>query len=208
MRRIERGRIDLQPDFQRGEVWSRPKKQRLIDSILRGWHVPPIHLVRKPGGTFDVLDGQRRLTAIRDFIEGQFPVKGDIEPQDQRIQALDGLRYKRLPEEIREEFDAFAIRVFELRDYNPDEPHELFFRLNQPTNLTEAEKRNAFMGDSRNQVRDLVLWSVQEGLSHERVGFSNARMSYDDLLARLLLTLERGTLTLKITSAQITNTLP
>ncbi len=161
-----------------------------------------IHLVRKPGGTFDVLDGQQRLTAIRDFIEGQFPVKGDIEPQDQRIQALDGLRYKRLPEEIREEFDTFAIRVFELRDYNPDEPHELFFRLNQPTNLTEAEERNAFMGDSRNQVRDLVLWSVQEGLSHERVGFLNARMSYDDLLARLLLTLERGTLTLKITSAQ------
>src|SRR5687768_14304864 len=88
MRRIERGRIDLQPDFQRGEVWTRPKKQRLIDSILRGWHVPPIHLVRRPSGYFDVLDGQQRLTAIRDFTQGQFPVKGDIEPLDARIKNL------------------------------------------------------------------------------------------------------------------------
>ena len=43
--RIKNGDIDLQPEFQRGEVWSKLKKQRLIDSILRDWHVPPIHVI-------------------------------------------------------------------------------------------------------------------------------------------------------------------
>jgi hypothetical protein len=38
--KIEQKEIDLQPDFQRGQVWSVQKKQRLIDTILREWYVP------------------------------------------------------------------------------------------------------------------------------------------------------------------------
>src|SRR5262249_44836430 len=140
-RRIERNVIDLQPDFQRGEVWSNAKKQRLIDTILRRWHVPPIHLVAKGGGRFDVLDGQQRLSAIRDFMQGVITVDGHIAPQVPAFQTLHGLRFAQLPQSIQDEFEAFAIRVFELHDYTPDEPHELFFRLNQPVILTEAEKR-------------------------------------------------------------------
>ena len=37
-----------------------------------------------------------------------------------------------------------------------------------------------------------------------RLGFSNARMAYDDLLARLLLTIEQGGLTEKVTALRIT----
>lgn len=204
MRRIERKTVDLQPDFQRGEVWSTAKKQRLIDTILRTWHVPPIHLVAKGEGRFDVLDGQQRLTAIRDFVEGAFPVDGSIEPEDEFIKGLDGLRYSRLPEGVRDEFDAFAIRIFELHDYTPDEPHELFFRLNQPVTLTEAEKRNAFIGEPRNQIKELVVWAETVGMTPERIGFSNVRMNYDDLIARFLLTLEQRTLLEKITASRIT----
>lgn len=35
-----RDRIDM-PDFQREEVWPDTKKRLLIDSILKGWHLPP-----------------------------------------------------------------------------------------------------------------------------------------------------------------------
>ena len=89
--------------------------------------------------------------------------------------------------------------------YKPDEPHELFFRLNQPISLTEAEKRNAFIGEPRNQVKELVDWAEQSGMTTERVGFSNARMSYDDLLGRFLLTLEQRTLVEKVTASRITS---
>ena len=204
VRRIDRKIIDLQPDFQRGEVWSTAKKQRLIDTILRKWHVPPVHLVTKDNGNFDVLDGQQRLTAIRDFVHGAFPVNGNIEPVDENLQQLDGVRYGRLPEGLKSQFDAFPIRVFELDDYGPDEPHELFFRLNQPMSLTEAEKRNAFIGTPRNQVKDIVQWAEDAGMTAERVGFSNARMNYDDLIARFLLTLEQHMLLDKVTAYRIT----
>lgn len=203
--RIRRGLIDLQPDFQRNEVWPVGKKQRLIDSILRRWHMPPIHLVAKEDGTFDVLDGQQRLTAIRDFVTNAYPVGSKIEPIDEKVEKLAGLRYNDLPSAVRNAFDTFPIRIFELRDYSSEEPHELFFRLNQPTSLTEAEKRNAFIGDPRNQVKQLVEWSVAQGMTQERVGFSNARMAYDDLLARFLITIEQGTLLEKVTAQKITN---
>src|SRR5437762_11786862 len=82
--RIQSGDIDLQPDFQRGEVWGRLKKQSLIDSILRDWHVPPIHVIENAKTRkHEVLDGQQRLAAIRDFVDGQFPVNGQIEPRSE-----------------------------------------------------------------------------------------------------------------------------
>src|SRR5438874_10803932 len=84
--RITSGDMDLQPDFQRGEVWGRSKKQRLIDSILRDWHVPPIHIIENPTNKKqEVLDGQQRLTAIRDFVSGSFRIDGHTEPADPRI---------------------------------------------------------------------------------------------------------------------------
>ncbi|MEU5692930.1 DUF262 domain-containing protein [Actinosynnema sp. NPDC020468] len=205
VRRIDQSIYDLQPDFQRGEVWPMGKKQRLIDSILRNWHVPPIHLVATDGGTYDVLDGQQRLIAIRDFVNGRFAVDGRIEPLDDVLSEIHGMRYGELPVKIRNRFDNFSIRVFQLDDYEPQEPYELFFRLNQPTVLTEAEKRNAFIGGPRNQVKKLVEWAAGEGMNAARLGFSNARMSYDDLIARFLITLDQGTLLEKVTAAKITN---
>jgi len=103
--RIQSGDIDLQPDFQRGEVWGRLKKQRLIDSILRDWHVPPIHVIENAKTRkHEVLDGQQRLAAIRDFVDGQFPVNGQIEPPDSGIQSLDGIYFRDLSEEWRRRF--------------------------------------------------------------------------------------------------------
>src|ERR1700753_3242148 len=191
--RIKSEDLDLQPNFQRGEVWATSKKKKLIDSILRDWHVPPIHVVVGEEGRQEVLDGQQRLVAIRDFVDGHFRVDGSSEPLDPNIQRLDGLRYLELPPETKRAFDQFTIRMFRLVDYRPGEPGELFFRLNQMTYLTAAEQRNAFFGPVREQVRSLVLLLESASIANA-VGFSNRRMAYDDVLAKLLCTLEVGTL--------------
>lgn len=203
-RRIEDQDYDLQPDFQRGEVWPLQKKRRLIDSVLRGWHIPPIHLVAREDGRSDVLDGQQRLTAIRDFMKGEFKVDGKTEPLNPAIEALDGFRYGSLPSDVARAFRKFTIRMYELVDFDPDEPHELFFRLNQPTSLNEAEKRNAFIGDARNQVKELVDWAVDEGLLSPNLGFSNARLAYHDMMARVLVTIDSQSLSSKVTASRIT----
>jgi hypothetical protein len=203
--RIKSGDIDLQPGFQRGEVWSKPKKQRLIDSILRDWHVPPVHVIENSTSKKqEVLDGQQRLAAIRDFVENQIRIDGTIEPLDPAIGLLNGMLYRDLPESWRRQFNQFTIRVFRIVDYRSSEPAELFFRLNQPASLTGAEQRNAFYGPVREQIKELVS-SYSDELSKDKLGFSNSRMAYDDVLSRTALAIERRSLAEKITSADLTD---
>src|SRR4051812_14755666 len=86
--RIRDESLDLQPDFQRGSVWSKQKQRLLIDSILRSWYVPPVHVVRTPNQEQVVLDGQQRLRAIFDFVEGFLTVDGRADPPNSEIAQL------------------------------------------------------------------------------------------------------------------------
>merc|ERR1711964_771937 len=87
---------------------------------------------------YEVLDGQQRLNSIRSFIDDEFPVDGQMAPQDKFILSLDGMVFSELPQDIKSRFLMRSIRVHYLSDYRKDEPYELFFRLNQGSNLTPA----------------------------------------------------------------------
>lgn len=201
--RIQDGDIDLQPDFQRGEVWQIPKQQRLVDSILRGWIVPPILVISNVGTTLQVLDGQQRLASIRDFKLGKFRIDGHIAPLSDSILYLDGLTYAELPPDVQKRFDRTTIRIFEVSDFSPEEPAEIFFRLNQPTPLTAAEKRNAFFGPVRSQIKSLVGEFEHQLAATDILGFNNSRMAYDEVIGRFVCTMEVGSLTKKITASVV-----
>lgn len=109
--RINNNELDLQPSFQRGEIWDSKRRQRLIDTILRGWYVPAIHVVVDSDENELVLDGQQRLTTVRDFFDNRIVVDGSIEPTDAKVSALDGLTYSRLPEEVRKAVNRFPIQI-------------------------------------------------------------------------------------------------
>lgn len=201
--KIQSGELDLQPDFQRGNIWPDHKKRRLIDTILREWYVPAIHIVVNDVlDKEEVLDGQQRLRAILEFMTDEFPVEGGLPPTDDKIVRLDGLRYSELPKEVRSKFRRFTIQTVRLREYLPEEPGELFFRLNQLSPLTAAEQRNALFGAPRNQIRGLS--SELEGrLGNHKIGFTNSRMNFDDTLSRLAATLEVDRLDAKLTAGRL-----
>lgn len=201
--RIRDKDIDLQPSFQRGEIWSPQKKKKLIDSILRGWRIPPIHVVESHDNLDEVLDGQQRLATIRDFYDNKIPVDGTIEPYSSEISALDGMLYKDLPVGWQRQFRKYPISVVRLTEYEPEEPAELFYRLNQPSALTSAEQRNAYIGETRNQVKRLSNYFSSLGADKEKIGFSNSRLAYDEIISKFCYVVEIGTLSKKITSNDI-----
>lgn len=202
--RIDEGSLDLQPDFQRAEVWQLPKKKLLIDTILRGWQVPPVHVIlNEESDIQEVLDGQQRLSAIRDFMYNKFKINGFIEPIDDDIKELDGLTFDKLPQKIKNRLERYAIRVFEIVEYNQGEPGELFNRLNESLKLTSAEKRNAYVGDLRNQIKSLVNYLEDNGLDKHFLGFSNQRMAYHDLFIKLCYMLEKNSLIASYTEKQL-----
>lgn len=195
---IVKRELDLKPDFQRGEVWQSSKKKLLIDSIIRQWHVPPIHVVLMPDGTAEVLDGQQRLTAIREFIENKFSIDGYIEPKDQQLIELHNKKYKDFDQEQKRSFDRYLLKIYEITNYNQGEPSELFFRLNQTVKLTSSEARNSIYGDVREDIKELVSKMDEYGVTKRVVGFSNSRMAYNDLLSRVCVYLEKGSVRAKV----------
>jgi len=69
---IEQKRFIIQPPYQRGEVKSKKKASRIIESIIIGLKLPPIYLYVTRGSDgldrYTVLDGQQRLISILRFM--------------------------------------------------------------------------------------------------------------------------------------------
>src|SRR4029077_19472660 len=96
--------------------------------------------------------------------------------------SLGGKYYKQLDPTERRAVDNYTLRCFRITDYLPDEPNELFYRLNQPSMLTAGEQRNAFYGPAREQLKELVRLFEAGGNDKETIGFSNIRLAYDDII--------------------------
>lgn len=62
------GELDVHPEFQRFFRWDEEQKTKLIESILLGIPIPPIFVSQKTNGTWDVIDGQQRLSTILQFL--------------------------------------------------------------------------------------------------------------------------------------------
>lgn len=191
--RAREGELDLQPDFQRGRVWPVTKQQKLIDTILRGWAVPAVHLLVLKDHTLAVLDGQQRLNAMIDFLNDGFKVKS-FEPYDASLDHLVGRRFSELPPHTQRMIFSYKVSSYRLYEYEPEEPYELFFRLNLPTGLTQAEKRNALIGGAREQVKELLDIALNSGWSKQTLGFENVRLAYDDAIAKVCEYVESGSL--------------
>lgn len=205
LKRIEKNELELQPSFQRGEVWSPQKQRRLIDSILREWKIPPIHVIRNENYKDEVLDGQQRLAAIRDFCCGKFTVDGTILPYNKNTELCDKKYFDELDDKFQRLIMRYSVTVITLTDYSPEEPAELFFRLNQPSTLTSAEQRNAFISEPRDQVKELTDYFIEKGANSTSIGFSNSRLAYDEIISKYCYTLELKTLKKKITSNDLSD---
>lgn len=76
------GGLDLQPSYQRGYVWKDDFKDKLIYSIIKSYPTGNISVrVLKTGNAkgakSEVVDGQQRLTTIRDFVTNQYVIRSE-----------------------------------------------------------------------------------------------------------------------------------
>src|SRR6478752_1986277 len=70
------GQLVLTPPFQRRGVWSAEYRRFFIDTVLRNFPSPAIFLGLRiePGAPtrYEVIDGKQRLSALIDFVSGEF----------------------------------------------------------------------------------------------------------------------------------------
>lgn len=152
--RYRKGRLDPRPDFQRYQVWPRNKQARLIESILLNLPIPLIYLAEDEGGKSVVIDGQQRLMAIFDFVDGKYSLKG-LGP----LAALEGSYYADLDPALQARLDDFPLSVVEIKkESDPEIRFDLFERLNTgSTSLNDQELRNCvYRGEYNNFLRDVA----------------------------------------------------
>ncbi|MBA3576924.1 MAG: DUF262 domain-containing protein [Sphingomonas sp.] len=101
--------LNIRPEYQRRLRWTNPQKSRLIESLLLNIPVPPIFLYEIEGARYEVMDGQQRLNAIKEFLEGDFALSGL-----QVLSPLNGLRYSRCPPRIKRALDRSSLSAIVL----------------------------------------------------------------------------------------------
>lgn len=67
------GKLTIQPEYQRNYIYADGKRDvAVIDSILKGYPIGLLYFNKTGDDTYEVLDGQQRITSIGRFIRGKF----------------------------------------------------------------------------------------------------------------------------------------
>lgn len=185
--------IKLDPEYQRhGEIWSKEKRQLLIDSILNRYDIPKLYFhkfdretSKQTGKEYAVIDGRQRLEAIFDFMDGKFALADDFEYlQDDTVDAR-GLNANDLAKKyprIKQRFDAYALPVVCVETDDTELIEEMFSRLNEAVPLNAAEKRNAIGGDMARTITEVS----RNAFFSKKVKFTNRRYQHREGAVRLL----------------------
>lgn len=75
IKNVNRGGLDLQPDYQRDFVWNQDFKEKLIYSLIKRYPIGNISIrnleeLNNKNARSEVVDGQQRLTTIFNFVTG------------------------------------------------------------------------------------------------------------------------------------------
>src|SRR5271156_2697051 len=74
------GKLTIQPEYQRNYIYASDggkREQAVIDSVLKGYPIGLLYFNKTGDDTYDVLDGQQRITSIGRYIRGKFAVKDE-----------------------------------------------------------------------------------------------------------------------------------
>jgi hypothetical protein len=128
---------------QRFPAWSLPKKQLLVDSVLSNYPIHGFILMRHqdPSGEefYSVEDGQTRMTALQEFLKGEFACEpGSIG---------NGCTFTELPASQQEAFKSYQVTVEIYRNSakTAEVMPEIFARLNSGKPLGDNDKYHSRM---------------------------------------------------------------
>lgn len=72
------GKLTIQPEYQRNYIYADGIRDvAVIESILKGYPLGILYFVKTGEDTFEVLDGQQRITSFGRYVIGKFAVKID-----------------------------------------------------------------------------------------------------------------------------------
>jgi hypothetical protein len=137
---IDKGNIQLNPQFQRRDAWEGHRKSRFIESLILGLPIPQIVLAesRTKRGSYIVIDGKQRLLSIRQFaaapndeVYTQLRLTGLTIRRDLHLATLASLRVDPARAEDVAALENQPIRTVVIKNWGTEDfLYQVFLRLN------------------------------------------------------------------------------
>ncbi len=190
----QREELEIAPKWQRRDAWPPQARSYLIDTMIKGLPVPKIFIREsidpKTQKTLrEVVDGQQRLQAVLDFIEGRLRISKTHNEE------LAGKAFSDLPDPLKQTFLRYEFSVGIIEDANDSDILDIFARLNSYTMVLNAQENlNAkFHGAFKTSVYKLArgtldFWKNNGILSDRQI----LRMTEAELISELVVAMLDG----------------
>lgn len=206
------GGLDLQPTYQRGYVWKDDFKDKLIYSIVKSYPTGNIsvRVLKTPnakGAKSEVVDGQQRLTTIRDFVSNQYIIKSEWskkiieviknyyesagvqdEAVDKLVKKLNNkgnvrLKFNDLPEIIKGNINSYNIPMTYIADATDQQVREYFRFLQNQERLRAGEIINSMPATNLEVFLDNIS---HKNMFLDIIGFSDDRAEFDKIFYSII----------------------
>ncbi|MBM7094789.1 DUF262 domain-containing protein [Bacillus sp. H-16] len=187
--KIKNNTIDLGPDYQREEVWTKKTQSQFIESLFIGIMIPPIYLAeikpKKSLGsiTYEVVDGKQRLTSIYKFFTNNLKLDNDLQYYGD---IFAGKTFSEIEEDYRMELEPVLSSVIDMyviaQNADPEIRYDVFARLNQGNiKLTQAELRKAIFSSEMTTEVFKAVRNIEEKGNFGSAFTSNDKKRNKDL---------------------------
>ncbi|WP_010114216.1 DUF262 domain-containing protein [Acinetobacter sp. P8-3-8] len=162
IKKLDKNIIKLDPEYQRRHRWDNKTSSKLIESLILNIPIPIVYIsqdVDVDQETYDdefrysVIDGQQRLTAIKNFMKGKFTLEGL-----ETLSELNGCNYNDLPPFLTRRLEERSIKCLRIDStLDAQVKLDIFERLNSGSVKLEAQElRNAiYSGPFNNLIKEL-----------------------------------------------------
>lgn len=197
-RMIVEGELNLQPDYQRKFVWDKKTMSKFIESLLLSIPIPTIFLAENNDDTFEVIDGQQRLTTIFAFMKSKL-VANEIEKLSENLREMDILTLSGLETlkqfnrknyydlvEMQRKFNNVSLPVVIIKkDSTEDIKYDIFSRINSGSiKLNNQELLNVmYRGILTNSLNEVSQSEEVDKIFGSRPVLKK-RFGYNEILLR------------------------
>jgi hypothetical protein len=142
--------IDLNPEFQRKEVWKLKQKSLLIESLLINIPIPAFYIDARTANKWNVIDGLQRLSTIMNFVNDEFSLT-----ETEYLQ-LQGKKFSTLERKYQRRIEDYELAFNLVKPSTPEEiAFNIFTRINTlGTPLSAQEIRHAMNLGTATQFLD------------------------------------------------------
>lgn len=193
-RMYEKKQLDINPDFQRGEVWTNRSQTLFIDSLMKQLPIPSlcISLDIKTQKRL-VIDGLQRITSIIKFLDETNDWKlAKTSDVDERISGKKASEIKEVYDDIYDRIENVTIPITIIRCDYGNQNHmkylfQIFYRLNTGGNkLYNQEIRNCiYQGPFNDLLKELartIQWLNFTNITQDKV--EKSRFAYEERILR------------------------